>query len=392
MPTLRKDRGNMWMARVVVNGKQVASLMFPAGKKGGPEWRAAKEWEEKEAQKAAEMVQRKTLTAYELLLSWGEQYLAHVERTMSKQTLVEKKTVMRAFLRFCAESALDSLGKVSSAKAYSFLADVADERGPRRGNVYRKNILAAWNWGKLYVEGFPKELSPFEVVPPFAAEHNERYVPPQEDVVKVLEVAQGQDLVMLLTFFFTGARRGEVFRLSWNRDVNLDEGRIRLIDHKGKGGQERVRWCDIHPELRKALEWWREARPCKVDNVFMQLHCDGTLGEPFKQRSKLMGLLCKRAGVKAFGFHAIRHCSAAVTFKSEGLSGAQVFLGHSRATTTDRYVRSAGLYGSQDGILAALGQSLIGSAAEDLLEKVMPHEVMTREAFCNQRHVTSALQ
>ena len=157
-------------------------------------------------------------------------------------------------------------------------------------------------------------------------------------------------------------------------------------------GQERVRWCDIHPELRKALAWWREARPCKVDNVFMQLHCDGALGEPFKQRSKLMALLCKRASVKPFGFHAIRHCSAAVTFKSKGLSDAQVFLGHSRATTTDRYVRSAGLYGSQEGILAALGQSRIGLAAEDLLEKVMPHEVMTREAFCNQRHVTSALQ
>ena len=38
----------MWMARIVVNGKQIASRMFPPGKKGGPEWRAAKEWEEKE--------------------------------------------------------------------------------------------------------------------------------------------------------------------------------------------------------------------------------------------------------------------------------------------------------------------------------------------------------
>lgn len=56
------------------------------------------------------------------------------------------------------------------------------------------------------------------------------------------------------------------------------------------------------------------------------------------------------------------------------------------------YVRSAGLYGSQDGILAALGQSLIGSAAENLLEKVMPHEGQAREAFCNQGIVTNAIQ
>ncbi|WP_211088861.1 hypothetical protein [Desulfovibrio desulfuricans] len=44
------------------------------------------------------------------------------------------------------------------------------------------------------------------------------------------------------------------------------------------------------------------------------------------------------------------------------------------------------------GILAALGQSLIGSAAENLLEKVMPHEIAAREAFCNQGIVTNAIQ
>lgn len=391
MPTLRKDRQNMWMGRVIVDGEQIASRMFPAGRKGGPEWRAAKEWEERETRKAKEQG-RMTLTDCGLLLSWGNQYLAHVERSMSKQTFVEKSTVMREFFGFCSGSGISTLPGVSTARAYAFLAGVSDARGPRRGNVYRKNLLAAWNWGKVYVEGFPQGVSPFEVVRPFQAEHDERYVPPEEDVVKVLKVAQGQDLIMLLTFFFTGARRGEVFRLSWSRDVNLDEGRIRLTDHKGKDGRERVRWCDIHPELGKALEWWRAARPCKVDNVFMQLHCDGALGEPFKQRSKLMGLLCKRAGVKPFGFHAIRHCSAAVTFKAVGLNGAQIFLGHSRATTTDRYVRSAGLYGSQEGILSALGASLIGTVAEDLLEKVMPHEVRTHEAYCNRELVTDRLQ
>ncbi|MCH5145991.1 site-specific integrase [Desulfovibrio sp. UIB00] len=380
------------MARIVVNGKQIASRMFPPGKKGGPEWRAAKEWEEDETLRAREQQERQTPTGCELLLEWGERYLAHVERSMSKQTLVEKKTVMRAFFQFCASNGVDKLTLLSAAKAYALLAQVADERGPLRANVYRKNLLAAWNWGKVYVEGFPQSVSPFEIVQPFQATHTERYVPPEEDVVKVLESASGQDLVMLLTFFFTGARRNEVFRLSWSKDVNLEEGRIRLTDHKGKNGQERVRWCDIHPELRKALEWWRETRPCKADNVFMQVHCDSMLGEPFRQRSKLMGTLCKRAGVKPFGFHAIRHCSAAVTFKAMGLNGAQIFLGHSRATTTDRYVRSAGLYGSQDGILAALGQSLIGSAAENLLEKVMPHEGQAREAFCNQGIVTNAIQ
>ena len=46
MPTLMKKYGNAWQARVYADGKQVASKMFPPGKKGCPEWRAAKQWEE----------------------------------------------------------------------------------------------------------------------------------------------------------------------------------------------------------------------------------------------------------------------------------------------------------------------------------------------------------
>ena len=62
----------------------------------------------------------------------------------------------------------------------------------------------------------------------------------------------------------------------------------------------------------------------------------------------MMPRLC---GVKPFGFHALRHKSASITFVVGGLSAAQSLMGHYRATTTDRYVRSAGLYGDQTVIL-----------------------------------------
>ena len=46
--------------------------------------------------------------------------------------------------------------------------------------------------------------------------------------------------------------------------------------------------------------------------------------------------------------------------------------GHSHATTTDIYVRSAGLYGDRSVMMDALGESSIGIAAEQLLEMEMP--------------------
>lgn len=389
MPTLRRDRNNAWMARVIIRGQQVASRLFPAGKKGGPEWRAAKEWEEQETQRYTS--KQKILTAYERLLEWGELYLRHVENHMGQKTFVEKKTVMKSFFSFCRERRITSLYGVSVPLAYEFLCQIEQEKGPKRANVYRKNLLAAWNWGKLFVEQFPQLPTPFALVPTFAARCGTRYVPPEEDVVRVLQVATGQDLIMLLTFFFTGARRGEVLKLSWVRDIRLDEGKIRLTDHKGGSGRERERWQTMHPELQKALRWWYEARPCKVDNVFMQTHCDSKLGEPFTQRMHFMRRLCKRAGVEPFGFHSIRHKAAAITFQAIGLNGAQILMGHARATTTDIYVRSSGLYSDHGEILTALGQSSIGIAAEDLLKKFMPHEVRAHGA-CNQTSVTDLVQ
>lgn len=128
----------------------------------------------------------------------------------------------------------------------------------------------------------------------------ECYVPPEEDVIRVLQQAYGQDLVILLTYYFIGARRGEVFRLSWERNVHLERGQIRLIDHKGKGGKQRIRWLAMHPELIKVLTWWYNVRPCQVDNVFMQIQNETSLGLPFRQRNHFMGRLCEWAGVKAF--------------------------------------------------------------------------------------------
>ena len=391
MPSVRKDRGNGWWARAIVNGRQVACRMFPPGKKGGPEWRAAKEWEEKTAAEFRKNESgRQTLTGWQRLLVWGEMYLDHVERTMRRQTLVEKETVMKAFFAFCNRQGIDSPEALTRPLAYQFLADIADERGNNRANVYRKNLLAAWNWGIGCVPDFPQTICVLERIRPFPVKRNPRYVPPEEDVIKVLQQTQGQDLVFLLCMYFTGARRGELFRLRWE-DVDLQMGRIRLVDYKGGDGAERQRFLAMHPELIKALAWWFDARPCKTDNVFMQTQSHSCMGLPYTQRVHFMNNLCDKAGVRRFGFHSLRHKSAAITFVSEGLSAAQVLMGHYRATTTDNYVRSAGLYMDQETIMDALGNNGIGRAVTGLFETETPQGITAPEAFCTQEHVHNML-
>ena len=66
--------------------------------------------------------------------------------------------------------------------------------------------------------------------------------------------------------------------------------------------------------------------------------------------------------------------------------------GHSHATTTDIYVRSAGLYGERSVMMDALGKSSIGIAAEQLLEMEMPRRLHPHEAFCKHASVNNRLQ
>ena len=88
----------------------------------------------------------------------------------------------------------------------------------------------------------------------------------------------------------------------------------------------------------------------------------------------------------------MRHKSGAITFVGGGLNAAQILMGHSRATTTDLYIRSAGLYTPPTVILDALGATRIAAAADELLKEIMPPEAESQEAFCVHQNVYTAIQ
>ena len=102
----------------------------------------------------------------------------------------------------------------------------------------------------------------------------------------------------------------------------------------------------LSQELKKHLLWWWEHRPFKdVEHIFVCLEatpfCGEYQGKPFQKRRHLMGRLCKRAGVKPFGFHAIRHLTASyLDRQGVELRLIQGILRHRSAMTTSRYLHS----------------------------------------------------
>ncbi len=65
--------------------------------------------------------------------------------------------------------------------------------------------------------------------------------------------------------------------------------------------------------------------------------------KPYKDRSSIMKSLCKKAGVKYFRFHALRHLGASMLDQDNVPIGSiQRILGHENRITTEIYLHSIG--------------------------------------------------
>lgn len=142
---------------------------------------------------------------------------------------------------------------------------------------------------------------------------------------------------LIALLYRSGLRLSEALSL-YPKDIDADAGEVTVL--RGKGGKRRVVAMD-EGGLR-FLERWLERRTSLGFNGLQRVFC--TLkGEPVKAAyvRALLPRLARRAGIeKRVHAHGLRHTFAS-ELASEGhpLTTIQTLLGHSRASTTDRYLR-----------------------------------------------------
>jgi integrase len=173
-----------------------------------------------------------------------------------------------------------------------------------------------------------------------------KYIPSREDVAKVLLAADPETQDYLVAIKETMARMGEINRLTWE-DVDLDRKTVVLYTRKKKGGHLTPRKIPMTTKLFNMLLKRQKSREKDKPWVFWVRHWsqkEGTFVEgPYQHRKKLMATLCQRAGVRHFGFHALRHFGASVLDRANvPLGSIQRILGHENRSTTEIYLHSIG--------------------------------------------------
>jgi len=311
-------------------------------------------------------MEQEAVMAYFNLGMLCDLYLDDVKSRFVKKTYDEKKAAFSRLFNYehiSPDMPVDELveSEMSEASlAYDFLNEQFKTRGGNAANKDRKNLSKAWGWGQKHLRDFPKNLiNPFYTVERFPEKCSPRYVPPEEDFWKVYDIVNDQqDKVILLFSFHLAARRGETFR-SKRSDIDFKNDKIRLWTRKRKGGNLEYDWMPLTKELKTGLLAWWEVRLSHTtddkEHLFVCLDktpfCDQYYGKPFKNRQHFMSRLCEKAGVKHFGFHAIRHLSATVQYHNgKSLDWLQGFLRHKSANTTQKYLKSIGIESLRQGL------------------------------------------
>jgi integrase len=210
-------------------------------------------------------------------------------------------------------------------------------------NKELRYLRATFNFGikKKIIKNNPTEEIDFLPV-----EKVVKYIPASDQINKVIAAADSEMRDYLLSIRETMARMNEINQLTWD-DVDLQNRCVTLYTRKKKGGHRTPRKVPMTQRLHDILVRRNAAKDPEMPWVFWHRYWSAKSGKvesgPFQDRKKIMKILCNKAGVKYFRFHALRHSGASI-MDSNGvpLGAIQRILGHENRKTTEIYLHSIG--------------------------------------------------
>jgi integrase len=189
--------------------------------------------------------------------------------------------------------------------------------------VLRHMFRKAMSWGKAL-------SNPAAHVKPLRADNRRLRYLSQEEMTRLLDVADETLRPVLITALYTGLRRGELFSLTW-QDVDLKHGVVRVV--QTKSGERRE--IPLSDTLRDTL--LTLPRRLASDYVF-----PGKTGHGLVDIRKRFHRALKEAGIEGFVFHDLRHTFAShLVMAGVDLMTVKEFLGHADIKMTMRYAHLA---------------------------------------------------
>ena len=343
-----RDRGR-WRAVVKVNGRRYTNSFETK--------REAINWEN-EFRKESHSSNKNITFRY-----FSEQYLALVQSRHAKLTYQQKAAMHERFAKYLGVNL--EVDQILPRHIQGYLLEQAKTRSNYCANRDRKNLLALWNWGQKVLD---LSSNPVAKIDRFPHDRKVQYVPPEADILRLLAASDRKERAFLDCYLCTGARRSEIFRLKWE-DVNFEKREIRLWTRKTRDGSMEGEWLPMTNQLYDSLWWCWQNRLFK-DSPYVWICEEGPhAGQPFNYRRRFLNGLCKRAGIRSFGFHSLRRYVASMLADTHKISAKTIqrILRHKSLQTTEMYIQN--LNKDLSSVMNLLDVNLNRSTTESTTEK-----------------------
>lgn len=316
-----RDRGK-WRGVVTINGKRIAQKSYRTK-------REATAWE-KEIKSS---YLKRTLTGS--LIDVVNDYLSFTKIKFIESTYKTKRRHLKRFIgRVPAETPLPS---ITTKDVWDYLSTITPAT---RFNRSRKELLAFFNYA---VKFHDLPVNPVAKIDPLPDERLPQPVFTEDEFIRLMIAADRHGRNLLVVLGTTGARRSEMFRLTWTDDINFEKRTIRLGTRKSRNGSMKYRYAPMNDMAFQSLQdQWKTKLPLS-DYVFQnreKLHSH--YGDRYTTRRRFIHGLCKKVGIEKgrVGFHAIRRMFASLLADKykKSIPTIQKLLGHAAPTTTDRYI------------------------------------------------------
>jgi len=168
--------------------------------------------------------------------------------------------------------------------------------------------------------------------------------------------------------FYTGVRVGELLTLRW-ADIDLDR-RMLFIRRGLSAGEERLpkggrpRLVPIPTPAMISLQRLRSRPDFISPDDYVLVNRIGRRLDPSALRRRYKGA-CAAAGLRPVKLHGLRHAAGSLIARTSDPVFVRDFLGHSKLSTTDRYVSAK----ARPEELERLDRAFAGTSSEGLSSK-----------------------
>lgn len=153
-----------------------------------------------------------------------------------------------------------------------------------------------------------------------------------EECQALIDASDAHLKPIVITAINTGMRRGEILGLRWDRHMDLKHGFI-LLDNTKNGERREI---PINQTLKAIFHGL--TRRIDIPYVFYDL----TSGKHYKNVRKSFATACRKAGIRDFHFHDLRHTFAShLVMAGVDLTTVKELLGHKDIKMTLRYAHLA---------------------------------------------------